>query len=161
MTSQGIEALVGGCSCGGVRYTMTRRPMVVHCCHCTWCQRETGSAFAVNAVVERDAVQVTGDVELVNTPTASGKGQQIARCARCKVALWSHYPQSGPKVAFVRVGTLDNPSACPPDVHIFTSTKQPWVVLPPGAKAFPEFYKGADGIWSAEAAARRKAAMSS
>ena len=161
MTSQALALLEGGCSCRGVRYRMSGPPMIVHACHCTWCQRESGTGFAVNAVIERSRVEVTGEVERVDTPSASGKGQQVARCVRCKVALWSHYPQSGTKVAFIRVGTLDTPAACPPDVHIFTSTKVPWLTLPPGARAFAEFYKGSDGVWSAEAAARRKAAMSS
>jgi len=159
MTVQGIEILEGGCSCRAVRYRMGGRPMIVHCCHCTWCQRETGTAFAVNAVIERDRVEVTGQVELIDTPSASGKGQRIARCAHCKVALWSHYPQSGPKVAFVRAGTLDTPAALPPDAHIFTSTKQPWVVLPSEARVFAEFYSGADKVWTPENIARRRAAM--
>lgn len=101
----------------------------------------------LNAVVERSALEVEGAAELVTTPSASGKGQEIARCPACRVALWSHYPGAGRKAAFVRVGTMAEPDACPPDVHIYTSTKQDWVVLPEGARAFEEFYDPAE-VWS-------------
>jgi len=101
----------GGCSCGGVRYALASAPMVVHCCHCSWCQRETGSAFVLNAVIEGDRLTLTnGAVDYVMTPSASGKGQEIARCPTCRVALWSHYAGSGRKSAFVRVGTTDDPA---------------------------------------------------
>ncbi|MCW3847214.1 GFA family protein [Sphingomonas sp. LB-2] len=148
----------GRCACGTVSYKLTAEPMIVHCCHCSWCQRETGSAFVLNAVVERSAVEVSGEPELVMTPSASGKGQEIARCPACRVALWSHYPGAGRKAAFLRVGAMAEPDACPPDVHIFTSTKQNWVALPEGAKAFAEFYNPAE-VWPAEMRSRWAAMM--
>jgi hypothetical protein len=139
------EVFDGGCSCRFVRYRMTSRPLFVHCCHCRWCQRETGSAFAVNAFIEAERVQLlSGDVELVLTPSLSGKGQKIWRCPRCRIALWSNYAGGGDAVRFVRVGTLDEPDRLPPDIHIFTSSKQPWVMLPPDTPAVPEFYKAAE-----------------
>ena len=147
----------GGCDCGGVRYRIKASPMIVHCCHCRWCQRETGSAFVINALVETSALDVTGQTVMVDTPSASGKGQKIARCPKCHVALWSHYPQAGSALAFVRAGTLDDPSAVTPDVHIFTSTKLPWVTLPQDAKIFAEFYD-VPKVWPAEALARAQAA---
>lgn len=132
----------GHCTCGEVRYRLTERPLFTHCCHCSWCQRETGSAFALNAMIERDRVELlAGTPELVATPSASGKGQVIARCPACRVALWSHYAGSGEAVAFVRVGTLDDPAACPPDIHIFTATKLPWVRLGDGKPACAEYYR--------------------
>jgi len=143
----------GRCTCGDVAYELTAAPMFVHCCHCTWCQRETGSAFAVNALVETARVIVRGSVELVDTPSASGRGQKIARCPRCRVALWSHYPGMGGAVSFVRVGTLDEPARLPPDIHIFTSTRQPWVTLPDGVPQVPEYYRAAE-LWPAESLAR-------
>ena len=112
--------------------------MIVHCCHCSWCQRETGSAFVINAIVETTNLEVTGETEMVNTPSQSGRGQRIVRCPKCRVALWSHYSRRGTALAFIRVGTLDNPDAVPPDVHIFTSSKQPWVRLPDRALSFAE-----------------------
>jgi hypothetical protein len=136
---------------------MTSRPLFVHCCHCRWCQRETGSAFVLNAMIEADRVRLLhGDVEIVATPSESGRGQRIARCPQCRVALWSNYGGGGDAIRFVRVGTLDEPDRLPPDVHIFTASKQPWVVLPPGTPAFAEFYRAAD-VWPAESLARREA----
>ncbi len=109
---------------------------------------------ALNAMYEAERVaHIAAEPEIVDTPSASGKGQKIARCPRCKVAVWSNYPGSGPAVRFVRVGTLDDPSQCPPDVHIFTSSKQPWVTFPPGAKVFAEFYDRRE-VWPAEAQER-------
>ena len=147
----------GGCTCRAVRYRVTVRPMFVNCCHCRWCQRESGAAFALNAMVETDRVEIrTGSPVTVATPTNSGKGQQVVRCPSCHVALWSHYSGAGPKIAFVRVGTLDDPDAMPPDIHIFTQSKQPWVVLPPGMPAMPEYYDR-EKYWTAESLARRAA----
>ena len=116
----------GGCACGHVRYLMQREPMFIHCCHCTWCQRESGSAFALNGLIESDEISlVAGNVEPVDTPTLSGKGQQIMRCPDCRVALWSFYSGAGDRVSFVRIGTLDSAGGFTPDIHIFTSTAQP------------------------------------
>ena len=138
---------------------MTSKPLFVHCCHCTWCQRETGAAFALNAMIEADRVGLLqGEVEVINTPSLSGKGQKIARCPKCRVALWSNYAGAGDAVRFVRVGTLDEAARFPPDIHIFTSSKQPWVVLPEGAPAVPEFYKIAER-WPKESLERRAALM--
>lgn len=149
--------LDGGCTCGAVRYRMTGPPLIVHCCHCTWCQRETGSAFALNAYIEAERVTLLrGRPELVPTPSASGKGQKIARCPACRVAVWSHYPGAGDAICFVRVGTLDKAGLLPPDIHIYTSTKQPWVVIPAGARAVPEYYRRSE-VWSAESLARWQA----
>ncbi len=133
--------------------------MYVHCCHCTWCQRETGASFALNAMIEADrVVLLQGEPEVVNTPSNSGKGQKIARCPTCRIALWSNYGGAGDLVRFVRVGTLDEAGRLPPDIHIFTSTKQPWVVIPPGMPSVPEYYKSAD-YWPAESIERRKAIL--
>lgn len=151
------EVFEGGCTCRAVRYRMTSRPLFVHCCHCTWCQRETGTAFALNAMIEADRVVLRqGEVEAVATPSNSGKDQKITRCPTCRIALWSNYSGSGDAVRFLRVGTLDEPRHFPPDIHIFTSTKQPWVVLPQGAKAVPEFYRLSE-MWPKESLARREA----
>ena len=156
MTSSNPEFFDGGCTCGHVRYRLTGKPMIVHACHCRGCQRETGTAHALNAVYEADrVVHTANEPEIIDTPSASGKGQRIARCPRCKVAVWSNYPQAGPIVRFVRVGTMDDPDRCPPDIHIFTSSKQPWVTLPPGARAVPEFYD-LDEVWTGEAKERRR-----
>ena len=141
MSSAGDFPLDGGCTCRAVRYRMLSAPLFVHCCHCRWCQRETGASFALNAMIEADRVAVlSGTPEVVNTPSNSGKGQKITRCPTCKIALWSNYGGAGDVVRFVRVGTLDDPDRLPPDIHIFTASKQPWVVLPPGTPAVAEYY---------------------
>jgi hypothetical protein len=138
---------------------MTGRPLFVHCCHCRWCQRETGSAFVLNAMIEADRVELlNGEVDVVLTPSASGKGQKIARCPTCRIAVWSNYAGAGDAVRFVRVGTLDEPDRLPPQVHIFTASKQPWVVLPEGTPAFAEYYKASE-IWPRESLERRAALL--
>lgn len=149
--------LEGGCTCRAVRFRLASWPLFVHCCHCTWCQRESGASFALNAMIESERVAILGgEPELVATPSASGAGQRIARCPSCRVAVWSHYAGAGDAVRFVRVGTLDEPARLPPDIHIFTASKQPWVVLPEGTPAVPGYYDR-KRYWPAESLARRKA----
>ena len=151
--------LEGGCICAATRYRMRAPPLVVHCCHCSWCQREAGSAFVVNALIEADRVELlSGDTEMILTPTASGAGQKIVRCARCKIALWSRYalPQIGDLVNFVRVGTLDVPGSLPPDVHIFTNSKLPWLSLAGDVPVYTEYYKAAE-VWSINSLEGRRA----
>jgi hypothetical protein len=151
--------LEGGCDCRTIRYRMTTKPLFVHCCHCRWCQRESGAAFALNAMIEGDRVQLlAGAPEAVHTPSASGLGQDFVRCPSCKLALWSHYAGAGPAVAFVRVGTLDEPDHLPPHIHIFTASKQPWVVLDARTPAVPEYYER-DAHWPAESLKRREALL--
>jgi hypothetical protein len=146
----------GGCTCGFVRYRMHGSPLFVHCCHCRWCQRESGAAFALNAMIEADRVDtLQGVVEVVDTPTFSGKGQRVSRCPKCRVAVWSNYAGGGAALHFVRVGTLDDAGAVPPDIHIFTASKQPWVILPDGVPAVPEYYRAADH-WPAASLDRRE-----
>jgi hypothetical protein len=139
-----------------VRYRLTSQPLFVHCCHCRWCQRETGAAFALNAMIESDRVLLLqGEPEIVNTPSNSGRGQKIARCPVCRIAVWSNYAGAGDAVRFVRVGTLEEPDRLPPDIHIFTASKQPWVVLPPGMPAVAEYYER-DKYWPQESLERRR-----
>jgi len=147
----------GGCTCRFVRYRMATKPLFVHCCHCRWCQRESGASFALNAMIEADRVQLLqGEIEIVDTPSNSGKGQKVSRCPRCRVAVWSNYAGGGDAIRFVRVGTLDAPDLLPPDVHIFTASKQPWVVLPPDTPAAAEYYKASE-LWPKESLERRAA----
>jgi len=147
----------GGCTCRFVRYRMATKPLIVHCCHCRWCQRESGASFALNAMIEADRVQLLqGEIEVVDTPSNSGKGQKVSRCPRCRIAVWSNYAGGGDAIRFVRVGTLDAPDLLPPDVHIFTASKQPWVVLPPDTPAAAEYYKASE-LWPKESLERRAA----
>ena len=151
----GSYRLEGGCTCRGVRYRLTSRPLFVHCCHCRWCQRETGASFALNAMIEADrVVLLQGAPVVIDTPSLSGRGQKISRCPACHIALWSNYGGIGDIVRFIRVGTLDDPTAFPPGCHIFTTTKQPWVVIPEGMPSVPEYYKAAE-LWPKESLERR------
>lgn len=131
----------GGCACGAVRYRVSGSPLFVHCCHCTKCRTESGSAFALNAMIEADRLEtIAGTAEPTMTPTESGNPQQVWRCPRCKVALWSNYGAAGDLVCFVRVGTLDDASAIEPDIHIYTRSKLPWVRLQEECLAVEAFY---------------------
>jgi hypothetical protein len=149
----------GGCTCRHVRYRMITKPLFVHCCHCRWCQRETGTAFALNAMIEADRVQLLeGEVAVIDTPSHSGKGQRISRCPICEVALWSNYAGSGDAIRFLRIGTLDEPENFPPDIHIYTASKQPWFALPPQTPAVAEYYRASER-WPAESLERRAALL--
>ena len=148
--------LEGGCSCGTVRYRLASEPMFVHCCHCLNCQKHTGSAFVINMLIEASRVEVlAGEPEPVTMPLNGGSPNDIYRCPACRVAVWSVYGGRA-QVLFVRAGTLDDPRAVAPDVHIFTRSKLPWVTLPEGAPAFHVYYD-TEKLWPAESLTRRKA----
>lgn len=148
----------GGCSCSAVRYQLASGPMFVNCCHCTQCQTLTGSAFVINALYEADRVQhLSGDLEMTAGPSESGRPHDIYRCATCRTAVWSDYGRRK-SMLFVRVGTLDDPSALPPDAHIFTRSKVRWLDPVPGAPAFDIFYD-LKTLWPAESIARRRALL--
>jgi hypothetical protein len=150
--------VLGGCACGDVRYRLASAPMFVHCCHCRDCQRQTGSAFVLNALIEADHVTLLqGQFEPTPVPTDSARPHVIHRCPRCRTALWSNYGGVD-AIRFVRVGTLDAPDAFAPDVHIYTRSKLAWVRLPDGAPAFEAYYDSRK-LWPAESLARRKAAL--
>ena len=146
----------GGCACGAVTYRLTAEPLFVHCCHCRHCQRENGSAFALNALIETSHVELLSGVPKVfPVPSESGKGQKFVRCPDCAIALWSYYSGAGEKISFIRVGTLKDPDQFSPDIHIFTESKQPWVVVPEDLPSYPRFYKWADE-WPAASLERRE-----
>ena len=156
MPAKDIYPLFGGCDCRTIRYRLETKPLFVHCCHCRWCQRETGASFALNALIEAERVTlISGELEIVDTPSASGKGQNITRCPKCRIAVWSNYSGAGPAFRFVRVGTLDEPDHLPPDIHIFTTSKQPWVVLQEDVPVVPEYYDR-QKYWPPESLARRE-----
>ena len=153
--SGGLE---GGCACGAVRYRLTSDPLVVHCCHCLSCQRQTGSAFVINLLVEADRVEVSGDPQPVDVPRDDGSVQRIFRCSSCQVAVFSEYGR--PEVRFVRGGTLDEPSAVRPDVHIYTRSRLPWVELPDDTPAFDAYYDTRT-VWSPASLERLDAIVAS
>ena len=150
--------LEGGCGCGQVRYRLMSAPMFVNCCHCTNCQRQTGSAFVINALIETDRIELlSGVLDPVAMPTESGRPHDVFRCPKCKTALWSNYG-ARPALRFLRVGTLDHPADFVPDAHIFVRSKLPWVVLPDAAPAFDVYYDMTKQ-WTPESLARRRAIL--
>jgi hypothetical protein len=152
------DRLEGGCACAVVRYRLGSAPMFVHCCHCRDCQRQTGSAFVINALIETARITLlSGDPAPVAVPTDSGRPHDIYRCPACQTALWSDYG-GRPPLRFVRVGTLDESQALPPDVHIFTRSKLPWIELPKGVPAF-EVYYDMRALWPAASLERRRAIL--
>jgi hypothetical protein len=137
----------GGCSCGAVRYRLTSHPLFTHCCHCLNCQRQTGSAFVINLLIEADRVELLADApQPVDVPRDDGSKQRIYRCPTCQVAVFSDYGR--PEVLFVRGGTLDRPSEVAPDVHIFTRSKLSWITIPESVPAF-EVYYDSKALWPA------------
>ncbi len=158
MTASSPDYLEGGCACGEIRYRLRMPPMFVHCCHCQDCQRQTGSAFVLNAITETDRIELLrGNPEPVAVPTDSGRSHDIYRCPVCRVALWSDYGKR-PNLRFLRVGTLDDAAAVQPDVHIFTRSKVPWVRLPENARAF-DIYYDMKAEWPPESLKRREAIL--
>ncbi|HWG04760.1 MAG TPA: GFA family protein [Beijerinckiaceae bacterium] len=152
------SALEGGCFCGRVRYRLGSAPMFVHCCHCRDCQRQTGSAFVLNALIETERMDLLrGSPAGAPVPTDSGKPHHIYRCSDCGSALWSEYGGRS-NLRFIRVGTLDEPTALTPDVHIYTRSKLPWVSLPVGVPAFEAYYDSR-ALWPAESLERRRALL--
>lgn len=159
MTTTSELLLEGGCGCKYIRYRASGDPLIVHCCHCKWCQRESGSAFVINALYSAERVaHLDADPDIIPTPSQSGKGQNIARCPKCHVAVWSNYPGGGALVRFVRVGTLDDPHRLAPDAHIYTESKVPWVELPHGVPTYTEFYDSRK-VWAKEVDERRYAVL--
>jgi hypothetical protein len=147
----------GGCSCGAIRYRLTSEPLVTHCCHCLNCQRQTGSAFVINLLIEANRVELlAGTPQAVDVPRDDGSSQQVFRCPTCQVAVFSNYGR--PEVRFVRGGTLDDPTAVAPDVHIYTRSKLDWVKLPESVPAFQEYYDSKT-LWPAASLQRLEAVM--
>jgi len=158
MSDTEIAGMEGGCACGKVRYRLKAEPLIVHCCHCSYCQRETGSAFVINALIEMSAVELLGhEPDLINTPSHSGEGQIIARCSDCRIAVWSHYRAAGQKAAFIRGGTLDEKSEIAPDVHIYTAAKLPWVTISDGKPSFEDIYPDPRQVWPSDSIDRWRA----
>jgi hypothetical protein len=150
------DPLEGGCACGQTRYKILSPPLFVHCCHCKDCQRQTGSAFVLNALIETNRVErLSGETVLFGMPTDSGRPHDVARCSGCGTTVWSHYGGIS-KLSFVRIGTLDEPSAMRPDVHIYTRSKLPWITLPAETPAFEAYYDS-KLLWPAESLTRRRA----
>ncbi len=147
----------GGCSCGAVRYRLTSEPLFINCCHCLNCQRQTGSTFVINLLIEADRVELLAEApQAVDVPRDDGSSQKVFRCPTCQVAVFSNYGRS--EVHFVRGGTLDDPTGIAPDAHIYTRSKVAWVTLPESVPAFDDYYDS-KALWPAASLERLKAVM--
>ena len=154
MSTKNAETHDGRCTCGEIKYRLSSKPLFVNYCHCRWCQRESGSAFAMNAMIEADRVElIEGTPEAIQVPTPSGGGQKVFRCPTCRVSVWSNYLRAGEQIRFVRVGTLEEPERVTPDIHIHMVSKQPWVVTPEGVPIVKDYYSH-DKFWPEASLAR-------
>jgi hypothetical protein len=153
-------SLEGGCACGAIRYRLTAAPMIVHACHCLDCQKQTGSAFVLNLWIEREFIEASGAEPIAFSvpPGSSGKPHDVFHCGACGTALWSKYHAAPGDTVLLRAGTLDDPAAITPDVHIFTRSKVPWLQLPEGARVFEGYYKTSD-VWPPESLKRWQALL--
>jgi hypothetical protein len=142
----------GGCACGAVRYRLGSEPLFVHCCHCLNCQRQTGSAFVINLLIEADRVELlAARPQPFEVRRDRGGPQRIYRCPECQVAVFSEYGRRD--IWFVRGGTLDEPRAVTPDVHIYTRSKVAWLDLSDSAPAFEAYYD-TKSLWPPESLER-------
>jgi hypothetical protein len=145
----------GACACGAVRYRLLSEPLFVHCCHCLSCQRQTGSAFAINLLIEADQVDLfAAQPRPVDVGRDDGGSQRIFRCPSCQIAVFSEYGRPG--LWFVRGGTLNDPRTVGPDVHIYTRSKVLWVTIPEDTPAFEAYYE-TSRLWPAESLRRLEA----
>lgn len=130
------DILHGGCNCGAVRYRISAAPLAVVACHCTQCRRQSGAAYSVNLVVRANTMIVEG-VPASWEDRDTGSGAPLARehCGRCGSPIRS-VPSASPKFVAVKAGTLDDPSAYAPELHIWTRSKLPWVTIPEGLPSF-------------------------
>ena len=142
----------GACECGEVRYRLTDAPIVVNCCHCRDCQTITGSAFALNAMIETGAIEVTHGAPVVRSRERGERGDTRAwRCGRCETLLWADHPMFGDKARFVRIGTLALGEGLPVDAHYFVRSKHPWVTVPAGVAQFETLPEDGVGVDLGEA----------
>jgi len=151
--------LEGGCSCGAVRYVLKNEPLIVHACHCCDCQKLTGSLYAVNAWIEKEFLELrSGSLTMFRRKGGSGEGHDVHSCSACATALFNDYHRAPGSYWWVRVGTLDEPGRLRPDVHIFTRSKHPSVILPTDVPAFEAYYDRGT-VWRPESLARMEASI--
>lgn len=126
----------GGCQCGAVRYRVEGEPIAVGVCHCTECQRQSGSAFGMSLIVRKKAFQLLcGDLKLFNRTAASGRLVACAFCPECGTRIY-HEPRYLEGVLNVKPGTLDDTSFLQPTVQVWTMRRHPWVGLPSDIPSF-------------------------
>ncbi|HEY8604194.1 GFA family protein [Tsuneonella suprasediminis] len=132
------EIIEGGCNCRHARYKLHGAPLAVAACHCRNCQRQSGSAYSVNLVVAGDSVAIEGELACYEDPDSeSGKPVLREFCPNCGSPIRS-IPTASPAMVAIKAGTLDNPDAFPPAIHIWTCQMLDWVDVPEGVPQFPK-----------------------
>jgi hypothetical protein len=138
--TESFEPLSGGCACGQVRYKVVGEPLFTHACHCSDCQRTTGSAFVLHTVIAKDDLEIEGETKATTLPTGSGAGYDPHFCINCGTYIWCKYHFSAKGVIVIRSGTLDDTTLVEPQAHVFTRYKLPWMTLPTDVPVFEEFF---------------------
>lgn len=146
MTPQIPQPLTGGCSCDAVRYRIDGPVRTLYACHCSLCQRQSGSAFGLSLIVAAQDLVATGP--LAHVTTARGGDTQRHFCSLCGTRLWHQSPDDG--LVSIKAGTLDQRAWLDPVAHIWTESRQPWTVLPPDVPTFAQQPSMADleALWA-------------
>ena len=135
----------GRCLCGAVEYSLGEDPLTLYACHCTDCQRQTGSSFALSMIVRREALEVVrGQPDQYSVEVADGRIKQAHFCSRCSTRLWG--PASVAGLVVLEPGTLDDTSWLRPIGHIWTRSAQPWIVIPDNELSFSEQPRGESAL---------------
>jgi hypothetical protein len=128
---------LGGCLCGAIRYRITAEPITVYACHCTDCQRRTGSALALSMLLPLAAIEVTaGEPAAYSASLPDGRVKRGRMCAGCCCRLWGEPPKR-PGIAVLQAGTLDNTSWVRPAAHVCARSAQSWFVFPADVPVYP------------------------
>lgn len=130
--------MVGGCLCGSTRYEIAAEPTLIYACHCSDCQKATGSAFVLAMRVPPGRIVCTqGGAKPYVRARADGRKRSVFRCPHCLTALWSENVEPS-KYVTVYAGTLDDSARLPPPAHVWTQDAQPWIGLPKDGLLFPQ-----------------------
>lgn len=121
-------SLEGSCLCGSVTYTCDGEPVLTAICHCTDCQKQTGSAFSIILGVRRDELHVSGDslasVTTIGSDTQLPASRQF--CSKCGSPIMS-LSETTPDLALIKAGTLHDRSWLDPKIEVWCNSAQPWV----------------------------------
>jgi hypothetical protein len=121
-----MTSIAGGCLCGQIRYTLKSTPVATVVCHCTHCQKASGSAFSTNLVAPRADIELTGTLAAYDDTAERGNTLKRSFCPKCGSSIMSE-SSARPGVAILKAGTLDDASAVAPTMQIWTRSAQPWV----------------------------------
>lgn len=128
--------VTGGCQCGNIRYTLKAPPLTLYCCHCTECQRQSSSAFGMSMRVGLADVEVIGKMARhTRSKTESGSALVCEFCPSCGVRLF-HRREAYEADLSLKAGSLDDTSWLVPAGHIWTGSKQKWVVIAQGELSY-------------------------